>query len=208
MRGTIATATLKEIFVHGLTLSSSADQQAVANALSTQWQLALNTGTASFPLKSVFAPAVSYDQVTAAAILNLEPPDPRVAAATHVAFTPIVGTGGAMIPSQCSIAVSYRAGLRPNGIPQKGRFYLPTPGISMLDTASGLVLATNAGKIRDTIATFWANMRAAGHIPVLWSKTYGTVAPWDAIRVGQTVDTQRRRRNELPEIYTQYVTVP
>lgn len=209
IRGTIATPSLKEIFVHGLAISSSADASTVANSLSTLWQAALNTGVGAFPLKNAFPLAVAYNEVTCAPIINLEPPDPRLAAATHVLFTPIAGGAGTtMLPSQVALAVSYKAGLRPNGVPQKGRFYLPTPSSTMLDAATGLLTATNAGKIRDDIADFWAQLRAAGHIPCMWSKRYGTMTPWDSIRVGQTFDTMRTRRNELPEVYTQYVTVP
>lgn len=208
LRGTISTPYLKEIFVHTFAIISSASQSTVANNLATQWQACLNTGVASFPLKSMFPGQVAYNECTVAELLNAEPPEPRLAAATHVLWTDIQGTGTlGMIPSQCAVAVSVKAGTRPNGLPQKGRWYLPSPDRNQLDQASGLLSTGTEVKIRDTVADFWAKMNQAGDRPALWSRKYGTVKAWDQLRVGRTVDTIRRRRNELPEIYSQYVTV-
>lgn len=207
-RGKIATSSLKEIFVHSFAIISASSAQTVAQDLATTWAACLNTGSGGFPLKSLFGGSVVYDEITVAQLLNAEPPDPRLASATHVTIGPVTGTGvTAGIPSQCAVAVSMKAGTKANGVPQKGRFYLPPPATTHLDASSGLLQTDRPDVIRDTIAGWWVAMRGAGHAPALWSRTYGTVKPWDAIRVGRTVDTIRRRRNELPESYSQYVTV-
>lgn len=209
MRGTIATAALKEIFSHSIAVSSSASQDTVANDLGVAWLATLTTGGSPAGLRSVFPPAVVYNEVTAAEILNTEPPRPRVAAATHKPITPTAGLGGGiMLPSQCSLAVSITAGHKPNGAPAKGRFYLPGPSGANVDTTTGLLAAGVENLVRDRIADFWSRMRTSGHSPSLWSRTRGTVTPWDFIRVGRTIDTVRRRRNEVPEIYSTGVTVP
>lgn len=197
------------MFVHTFAIISTSPPDTVANSLAAHWQTCLNTGANSFPLKSLFPAQVVYNEVTVAAIINPEPPDPRLAAATHVTFTPVAGTGtGGMLPSQCAIAVSMVAGTRPNGVPAKGRFYLPGPSFGNVSSTDGTLAAATRDKIRDTIANWWGLMNASGHRPALWSRTYGTVVGWDKIRVGSTVDTQRRRRNELPEAYSQYIAVP
>lgn len=208
IRGTLASAALQEMFVHSFAVISSATVDTVANALAQHWTDCLNT--AGFAgLKAVFGPGVVYNEVTAANIINAEPPDPRLSTATHVAIGPIVGTGGnPQLPSQCALAVSVKAGLKPNGVPAKGRFYLPTPAGAVLDATTGQLAAGVADNVQECIADFWANMNLAGHRPALWSRTRGTVVPWDSIRVGNKIDTIRRRRNELPEVYTLEVTVP
>lgn len=207
IRGTLSSGTLGEIFVHTFAIISSSTQDQVAQSLANNWKDCLNNNT-PYNLKDVFPGEVVYNEVTAAQILNAEPPEPRLASASHVTFTGIPGTGsGGMVPSQCAIAVSVKAGTRPNGLPQKGRFYLPTPAFGSLQAATGLLAPAYSTNIRDQLASFWAAMNAAGHRPALWSRTYGTVKQWDAIRVGNRIDTVRRRRNANPETYTPYVTV-
>lgn len=209
LRGTISAATLQEIFVHSFAVQSSRSASTVADSTATLWTNLLNTGTAGFPLKNLFSPMTVYQEVTVAEIINMEPPDPRLAAAVHVAFGPIQGGGsGGAMPSQLAIAVSIKAGTRPNGIPQKGRFYLPPPDRTFVDSSSGLLASNVPSDATNSIATWWSQMRSAGDVPSLWSRRYGTIKAWDAIRMGRTVDTQRRRRNELPETYSSYVTVP
>lgn len=196
------------MFVHSFAIISASTVDTVANALSTHWQNCLQTGDA-YPLKAAFNVSVAYNEVTVANIINQEPPDPRLGAARHVFFTPITGSGGGqMLPSQCALAVSVTAGYRPNGVPAKGRFYLPAPTTNILSPTDGTVDPTKRDQISATIAQFWADMNLAGHRPALWSRTYGTVVEWDTIRVGSKVDTIRRRRNELPEAYSTAVAVP
>lgn len=209
LRGTIATAALSEIFSHSFSVISGASQATVAADLAANWLETLTTSGSPPGLRSVFPPPVIYTDATAAEMLAYEPPTPRLAAATHVAITPTAGTGGGiMLPSQCAIAVSITAGTKPNGAPAKGRFYLPGPSGSNVETTTGRLASGTDVFVRDRIADFWSKMRADGHDPALWSRVRGTVVGWDYIRVGRTIDTVRRRRNALPETYSTGVTVP
>lgn len=208
VRGTLASATLQEMFLHTFAIISSADQDTVANALATEWQELLNTAPDG-GLKTLFPPPVIYNEVTVARIINQEPPDPRIAAASHVQFDPIPGTAvPGMLPSQCSLAVSITAGSRPNGVPAKGRFHLPGPAAANVDANDGTLLPVVRDRTRDQMANWWASMNQLGHRPALWSRTYGTVVGWDNMRVGNKIDTIRRRRNELPEAYSVAIAVP
>lgn len=199
-RGTLAAAQVQEIFVHSMATLSSAPAETVAADYAAQWIANM--------LPANWNPAVAYQEVTVAEILAAEPPQPRLAAATHFPCVLVGTSAGSMLPTQNAVAVSIYAGLKPNGVPAKGRFYLPPPSQAYITPTTGTLSSAHATSLRDQVADWWAGVRQLGHQPALWSRTRGTVIPWDSIRVGGTVDTIRRRRNELPEVYTQTVAVP
>jgi hypothetical protein len=115
--------------------------------------------------------------------------------------------GGAVVsniiwPPQCSYSVGLQtAALRGRG--HIGRFYLPSMAFNV-NTATGKVgdLAGSAGAVLRT----WINAINAttdiGTVGVITSLGSGTSRVCTGIRLGQVIDTQRRRRNNISETYT------
>lgn len=198
LRGTMWEGSVDEIFQHSLTINSVSASAGVATAVRDGWITLWNTGAS--PIKNMFTTGIKYTEVVSAEILNLSLG--TVTAATHVPFTPVLA--GAMssgqIPSQCAIAISFTAGVRPNGVPLKGRSYMPTPSRDVVDT-DGLLLAGSMTTLCNAWDTFLTNLKAAGHLPSVWSRSIPTTQTIDTVRVGSRMDTIRRRRNSHPESY-------
>lgn len=119
------------------------------------------------------------------------------------------------LPPQCSLVVTLLSD-RPRGKASKGRMYLP--GIATLpDAATGKLLSATVGAIADNLKTFFDALVGHVDIPdqlILAAKGTGPVPALTAqndfvetIRVGDVIDTQRRRRNGLVETYTSRVLV-
>lgn len=200
-RGMIQTGTLGEIFSHSHGIQSSASELVVAQALHDAWLVVW--GTVSGELGSLFPVGVTYNEVTCAKVLD--PTVPDLGAAAHVPFNPPLaghGTSGGMLPSQCAIAVSLTAGVRPDGRPLKGRFYLPAPHQATVDS-DGTLSSTETSLVATKFKTYFETLTAAGHIPSIWSRTdEDLVGIIDQVRCGNKVDTIRSRRNRYPEVYS------
>jgi hypothetical protein len=199
LRGTLATGTLSEIFSHSLGIISSATAATVAQAVRDTWQTAWTAGAS--PLQTLFAPGVVYVEATAAQVLD--PMVPDLGAAEHSQFSPsLPGTGlVGMLPSQNALAVSLTAGLRPNGTPFKGRFYLP-PISSGAIVTDGLLNPSLQVSVADAMESWLNALSALQHYPAVWSRTVeDLVNPVSQVRVGNKLDTIRSRRNALPETY-------
>lgn len=198
LRGTIVPNTLGEIFSHSLAIVSASSASVVATEVRDAWQAQWVAEVP--PLSADFSAGITYTEATAAEILQLF--TGTFSAAQHVPFSPVrPGTGaGEMLPSQTAIAVSLTAGLRANGTPMKGRFYLPAPTEAATD-ANGMVALALQQRIADYMGQFISTLQASGHTPCVWSRSEGRLASIDSIRVGNKFDTIRRRRNALPETY-------
>lgn len=198
IRGTIVPNTLSEIFSHSLAISSPSPPNVVADLVRDQWQAQWVAEVP--PLSADFPPGITYKEVTCAEILNLF--DGTLSAAYHSLFSPErPGTGtGEMLPSQTAVAVSLNAGLRANGTPMRGRFYLPAPTEAATDSA-GMLQSVFQQRVADYMGQFISGIQASQHVPAVWSRTEGRLASIDSIRVGNKFDTIRRRRNSLPETY-------
>jgi hypothetical protein len=119
-----------------------------------------------------------------------------------VAFSPVLNSAGTnMLPSQNAICVSTIGGPRPNGTPYKGRFYLPTPAQGAVDSPTGYLLSPDT-RWRDPIKVYFDACISAGAIPAIWSRANGTLSPIVSFKVGDRVDTIRRRRNSKAEVYS------
>lgn len=199
LRGTLAPGVLSEIFSHSLGIESSSSQEsivagAVADAWSTAWP-GLN-GMSQF-----FDEGIAYTEATAAKVLD--PTIMQLSAAAHAQFTPpLAGTStmGGMLPSQCALAVSFTAGVRGNGTPLKGRTYLPAPTAGYLD-AAGQLGTSFRDLIHQYFKAFVQQLNNGGHFVSVTSRTEEITQPVTVLRVGNKIDTIRRRRNELPELY-------
>ena len=118
-----------------------------------------------------------------------------------------------VLPPQCSLVVTLLSD-RPRGKASKGRMYLP--GIAaLLSSTTGKLTPTVAGQIADNMKTFFDSLAGDADIPgelILAAKSSGPLNAIPAqndyvetIRVGDVVDTQRRRRNGLSETYVSRV---
>lgn len=80
--------------------------------------------------------------------------------------------------------------------------YLPPTHNDTMTTAGRLTTTAQNG-LADNIEDYFDAMSAAGHSHVVVSSVGGvyTTYPLVSIRVGNVVDTQRSRRNDLAEVY-------
>lgn len=134
----------------------------------------------------------------------------EVDAAGHIVSTftsteelPEDGNGSSgQIPSECSIVCSLVTALA--GGSHRGRIYLPPVCKDALD-GDGLLAVASRNSIADGMQSFLQalNLGLTGHGEVdVFSPTLGVLTPVVAIKVGRVVDSQRRRRNRIPESYT------
>lgn len=103
----------------------------------------------------------------------------------------------ALLPPQNSVVVSWgsvsatRSG--------RGRMYLPAFTVVALD--DGLVLSAAQTKIKAAAQNLLDSFSGAGVTPVLLNRVSKATTPITTVRVGNIVDTQRRRRDKLVETY-------
>lgn len=118
---------------------------------------------------------------------------------------PIGASSTAALPPQASIVASWVTAVA--GRHGKGRVYLPAPTTAVLTTDGGLLTSTVQTGIATSTAALVADLAYSGVGADSYADMIVTGAPWiryskvSAVRVGQVVDTQRRRRNQLTETY-------
>jgi hypothetical protein len=124
---------------------------------------------------------------------------------TYTSAYPTGGEGGTMLPPQDSVAVSLQTMLV--GRHGKGRFFLPPSSSALL--SGGKVGSTPQSDILDAGVQFMEDLAYTGtgglsaHVrPVVTGVPFQTYGVVKAVRVGNIVDTQRRRRNRLTEVYS------
>lgn len=127
---------------------------------------------------------------------------PAQAVGTAILGTPISGTGTAARPPQCAHVFTLVTGLA--GRRYRGRFYWPAlagafDGTTLKGAPPGTA-AAEAALILGTLGTLAASTGVLD--PVVYSKVADEVTQVTAVRVGDVIDTQRRRRDNLVEIYT------
>ncbi len=108
---------------------------------------------------------------------------------------------------QIAIVLSLRTS-RTRGYASNGRMYFPS---TMKPTAAdGLIAAGSASAVATAAATMIQSINAAGmgQVAVMSKVGAGRTELVNAVRVGRVMDTQRRRRNGLPESYVPPVAVP
>jgi hypothetical protein len=112
-------------------------------------------------------------------------------------------SGPLVLPPQIALAVSLDTDLRgPRG---RGRFYLPTPVVTLSPVAEIEVAEVEA--LRGSTVTWLEALNNASGLDanapeVVIASTFGTNAKVTGVRVGRVLDTMRSRRRDLPERYT------
>lgn len=184
-----------EIFIHSLAVDSGLVGQEAAAALAGG---AMTDAQGTNPLGISISSDVTYSSCSAAEILDLS--SGTLAAANHYEFLSNEfsgsGTGGAY---QVAMAISLTAGVRPNGTPLRGRFYMPVIGTSAQN--SGNFTGAMITEVGDFVSDWFDNLVTQGLQPSVWSRALGALQPVTAVRIGDTIDTIRSRRNSLPENY-------
>lgn len=189
-------------FVHTLTCQApSVDLPAqAANAVAAHEAAVL----AHSSVYSEVSSTVDYVDATAAEVLDLST-GALSAAATAQYVTPPAGTGPAL-PAQIALAVSLVGGTRPNGVPLRGRFYLPPISAGALAN-DGKVSSSDRSAFAAFLGTWFSELAERDLQPGVWSRTLGTWQALTSARLGDVPDTIRTRRNGAAETYST-ITVP
>ena len=140
-------------------------------------------------------------------------PAPPYAQGTPIILTyksPPAGTNGGMMPLQTSLVASLRT--QQIGRRGRGRIYLP-PLASSVMASTGADAGTVAAATRVAIGAEVGDMLEALQLDgtgpdSLWGACIVTGAPYTAysiinqVRIGNTIDTQKRRRASITEVYS------
>jgi hypothetical protein len=107
------------------------------------------------------------------------------------------GTDAAdMLPHNCAVAVSTLAAAANRG--NHGRFYLPPP--SQAQISNGRLTSTPRARLLAGSVILINDLQGSGFTPVIRHHN-GLFDPIARLRVGDVIDSQRRRRNKLVETY-------
>lgn len=110
-----------------------------------------------------------------------------------------------MLPAECSVVVSW--GTQRIGRKGRGRIYLPPTGSAVINESGDLAGAQTAHIADGAVAFLEASAITptgpGNHwaLPIVTGSPYTSYAEIDAVRVGSVIDSQRRRRRQVPEIY-------
>lgn len=120
--------------------------------------------------------------------------------------TPLSGGASGGYP-QIALVLSLRTA-RARGYASNGRMYFPSAATPT--AGDGRITLANAEAVAAAGATLIASIALVGlGEPVVMSTVgAGRTEPITGVRVGRVMDTQRRRRNQIPEEYTATVVVP
>ena len=127
---------------------------------------------------------------------------PAVYSGLSIFPSPLQGTGSITLPPQASVCVSLITGV--SGRRFRGRFYWPALTGSMsnnlkFDVPAGTAIAY-ATMLTEIATRFPGDVDVA---PVVYSQASDVLTPVSAVRVGDVLDTQRRRRDALTELFQQ-----
>lgn len=122
-----------------------------------------------------------------------------------------VGSGAVSMPFQSSMVISLRS-LAPGGR-GRGRLYWPALA-GILDTSTVRIVGTTVDNALTGAKTFLTAVQGALDASVdetvglaVWSRTGGSSSLVTKLIVGDVVDSQRRRRDAIPETYKEVAYV-
>lgn len=137
--------------------------------------------------------------------------DSLIGLAEYIKPTPLPGTGVGKMPPQCAQVVSLRTNT-PGGS-GRGRLYFPAVGVSVGSTllASTPSQAAVAADFKTYLLAL-ASSLATSYAPISFnlavrSRATKTTPHVTRLQLGNVIDTQRRRRDTLSEVY-QTLTIP
>lgn len=122
--------------------------------------------------------------------------------------TPYSGTGNIHWPAQIALVATLTSEV-PRGLASKGRMYLP--GVASSLTDSGKLASTTVSSVATALKAFFDDINSSIEMPgVVTIASKGSKPPLvgapitrtaTGLRIGDVPDTQRRRRNQLVEVY-------
>lgn len=137
--------------------------------------------------------SVGIDRITTGEINVLTGQQQALRETTTAITGSVVGDA---LPAEVALVVSLRTALANRT--GRGRFYLPQPAIPILDEDGNLAdVAQNAIVAALTFAFTAANN--AGEVPVVYSRTARAVRQITSFDVGDILDVQKRRTNNLTQ---------
>jgi len=189
-------------FMGGGGFGVTAPTQAAVDAIATAWQTFF-TATGSL-VSNLFK-----TDVVKLAIIDEDGTTVPGSPVYHYYTTPISGASAASAwPPQCTLAATLTTA-KPRGFGSKGRMYLP--GMTTSIDSSGKIPSTNQANIANTFQTFMNTVIGHTDIPypvIVNSREVAGIPghaaaffPVTGIKIGNVIDTQRRRRNGLVETY-------
>lgn len=181
----------------GLGITDPVVLQDWATDIMTAW----NVGTGwQGDLRSMLG---STSSITGIRIYNYQSTTDPANALGQSTSAAVAGSGTVILPFQSSLVYTLRTQVP--GRRTRGRMYWPFLTATMLATGqistSVVTLAARASSFADMLNALCAAGPSGTHIPVIVSKAGGTVTPVTSVRVGNIMDTQRRRRDALVESF-------
>lgn len=184
-----------EEFQHGLSWSSPGTAAEIAADAAAAWLVVLADAAAN----TFYPTGIQWAQVNSSE-LGATPSDPiQTSAQAVIADGGVSSDGG--LPPQCAPCLSLTTATA--GSRARGRMFLPPPDATALTVAGRLSSGFRTAWVA-ALDTFFSSMVGGGHSPVVISAVGGvyTTYPVTTIRMGDVIDTQRRRRNSIAEVYT------
>ena len=171
-------------------------------ALDTAAQAVANL-TPGANLLSVLSPQLSY---TGARLeVRHDADDSLLAISIATRAAPLVGTGTLRMPPQAAVVISLRTNTP--GARGRGRLFWPTPAAAV-DTNFRIASTLQTAMLTDAKTWFQAiegilasNFPSIGFNLAVRSKANAATPHVVRLQVGNVIDTQRRRRDALPESY-------
>lgn len=201
IRGTLLGGT--EVWSTGVTLGGQTlvDDPATLTAWAEDIVTALEGTTAIGPLTGIMG-SIGGAQITS--IVTQYYGATGGIAAQGEAVAAIVGTNTLTCPPQVSIVLSMRTNL--SGRSRRGRNYWPALAAEVDGQTARIsdVVATNLANAWVEMLNIFCNEApgVSDLIPVVYSPTLDVLTAVSSIQVGDVLDTQRRRRDELIETYS------
>lgn len=116
---------------------------------------------------------------------------------------PVGNSSSTQLPPQNSVVASLRT--LQVGSAGRGRMFLPSPASNVLSGAK--IATTPQGDIRDAMVQFMEDLafdsvvNSAVVRPIVTGGNFTKYAVVNKVRIGNVMDTQRRRRNAIAEVY-------
>jgi len=173
------------------TISTGDAATAFGDALTAAWAAGMDDITTP-EVDLTLASAASIDTATDGQITRVE-----------VVLTLTGVNVGEMLPFQCATVVSLlTASATRHG---RGRFYLPPLAVDTL--TNGRINGATTTILDTAWTAFFDSLNTDGLTPVVRNRTGHVSTTVTSARIGDVIDTQRRRRNKLTETYV-VVAVP
>ena len=169
------------------------DSNLSVTAMHSQWMTGITNfwGTAT----ALFCTDV---QTTRATTVELDPATGRQLTGAESTRTDAGTSTATCLPFQCAPVVSLRtATLSRAG---RGSFYAPSLAVDQVD--AGRMTTTARDTLADAAEDLLTGLTSAGGTVVIYHRASGTTTPVISLDVGDVIDTQRRRRNQLIEART------